>query len=240
VPFRDISKWRSIRAICFDLDNTLWDVWPTLLRAEQAVYAFLTEHYPRIVHRYSLESLRAEREAAIRDHPEWAHDVTQIRVTAIQRCAESVGYGGLIGQQAFAVFIRERNVVTLYRESRKTLERLQRHYRLFTLTNGNADLNEIGISDYFEASFTARDVGALKPSTRAFEHVLTAAGLNADQLLHVGDDPIADVQGARSSGIHPVWLNRDGALWASEHGAEPTCITRLDELLSLIDEGVCE
>jgi FMN hydrolase / 5-amino-6-(5-phospho-D-ribitylamino)uracil phosphatase len=239
VPFDRGPRWHAIRAICFDLDNTLWDVWPTLVRAEHAVYAFLTERYPRVTHRYSLESLRTERERVIRDHPEWAHDVTQIRVAAIQRCAESVGYGDLVGQAAFDVFIRERNVVSLYRECIDTLEQLKSRYRLFTLTNGNADLKAIGIQQHFEFSVTAREAGALKPSVQAFDHVLKISGLSAYEVLHVGDDPVADVHGARAAGMHPVWLNRDGALWSFEQGAEPTSIARLDELLALLHEGVC-
>lgn len=37
-----------IRAVCFDLDNTLWDVWPVIRRAEQAMYDLLALRYPQI------------------------------------------------------------------------------------------------------------------------------------------------------------------------------------------------
>ncbi len=39
----------KVRAICFDLDNTLWDVWPVIMRAEQKMYDFLAQRYPRVV-----------------------------------------------------------------------------------------------------------------------------------------------------------------------------------------------
>jgi FMN hydrolase / 5-amino-6-(5-phospho-D-ribitylamino)uracil phosphatase len=238
VPSNTSAKWLSIRAICFDLDNTLWDIWPTLVRAEQVVYAFLAERYPKITQRYSLESLRSERERVIREHSGWSHDVTQIRIHAIQACAESVGYSEPVGQAAFDVFIRERNVVTLYRDALPALDRLKQRYRLFSLTNGNADLQAIGLDSYFEASFAASDIGVLKPASAAFEYVINAARLKPHEIMHVGDDPIADVRGAHAAGLHPVWLNREGSLWALEHGGEPTTIARLDELLAMVDEGI--
>ena len=47
-----------LRALCFDLDNTLWDVWPVIRRAEQAMYDFLALRYPRVVARLTLEMMR--------------------------------------------------------------------------------------------------------------------------------------------------------------------------------------
>src|SRR5690349_801450 len=169
-----------IRAICFDLDNTLWDVWPTIMRAEQATYEFLTERYPRIAHRYSIEGLRTERERIAREHSHRSHDFTFIRIATLQACAESVGYTESVGEEAFQVFFRERNNVSFYRDALPILEQLHTRYRLFSLTNGNADLNAIGIARYFEGRFAARDVGALKPDAAIFRHMLESAGLAAE------------------------------------------------------------
>ena len=38
----------GIRGICFDLDNTFWDVMPVIERAEAAMYDFLALKYPRV------------------------------------------------------------------------------------------------------------------------------------------------------------------------------------------------
>ncbi len=223
-----------IRAICFDLDNTLWDVWPAILRAEQEAYAFLVERYPRITARYSLDALRVERERVVQDEPQMRHDFTYLRKASVHRCAQAVGYAQPVAEEAFAVFYRARNSVVPYKEVPEVLTALRRRYRLFTLTNGNADLSAIGLDHHFEARFAARDVGALKPDTAAFNHVLQKSALNAEQILFVGDDPIADVQGARAIGMQPVWVNRTGALWSQEHGSQPQTIARLDELEPLL------
>ena len=44
-----------IRAICFDLDNTLWDVFPVIMRAERAMYDFLAARYPKTVANNTIE-----------------------------------------------------------------------------------------------------------------------------------------------------------------------------------------
>src|SRR5690242_18515735 len=81
---------RTVSAICFDLDNTLWDVWPAIVRAEQEMYAFLNERYPRLCAKYSIEALRAERERVALDEPHMSHDFTYLRLATLRRCAQAV------------------------------------------------------------------------------------------------------------------------------------------------------
>ncbi len=52
---------RAFKAVCFDLDNTLWDVLPVIMRAEQVMYDFLGQRYPRVVAAMSIEAMREAR-----------------------------------------------------------------------------------------------------------------------------------------------------------------------------------
>jgi 2-haloalkanoic acid dehalogenase type II len=223
-----------ISAIVFDLDNTLWDVWPVIVRAEHEIYAFLSERYPRVAAKYSIDALRAERQQVADDEPHMGHDFTYLRKASLKRCAAAVGYPESMVEEAFEVFFRARNSVTLYRDVLPTLRKLHGRYRLFTLTNGNADLGAIGLRHFFDGHFAAREVGALKPDPMVFRHVLKHAQLPAESVLHIGDDPVADVQGARNAGMHSYWMNREGATWASHLGAPPPTVSRLDELLPVL------
>jgi len=223
-----------VAAIVFDLDNTLWDVWPVIVRAEQEMYAFLAERYPRVTAKYSIDSLRLEREQAAKDEPHMSHDFTYLRIAALKRCAQAVGYSEALAQEVFDVFYRARNAVNLYRDVLPSLEQLRGRYRLYTLTNGNADLTAIGLDHYFHASYAARHVGVLKPNPIVFRHVLAQLQLAPEQVLHIGDDPIADVQGARAVGMHSLWMNRDGARWDPALGTHPVTLSKLDDLLTLL------
>jgi putative hydrolase of the HAD superfamily len=223
-----------ITAVCFDLDNTLWEVWPVIVRAEQLMYAFLADRFPRVVARYSVEALRLERDRIALNEPAMAYDFTYLRLASLRHCAQAVGYEPVIADEVMEVFLRARNDVTLYRDVRPALDALRGSYRLFTLTNGNADLRAIGLDHYFESCYSAREIGALKPDAAAFKHVLETTGLRGEQMLYVGDDPIADVHGSRSSGLQPLWVNRTGAQWPAELGVRPLEVSDLGELPRLL------
>jgi len=49
-----------------------------------------------------------------------------------------------------------------------------------------------------------------KPDPAIFRIALRALGASANAVVHVGDDPIADVQGARATGLRAVLVRRTG------------------------------
>lgn len=218
-----------VRAVFFDLDNTLWDVHPVIVRAEHAMFDFLDARYPAVTARHDLDSMRAMRVQVAREFPDMRHDFTWLRLAALRRHADEAGYDESLAQQAFEVFYRTRNDVVLYEDVRPTLQRLARDYRLFAISNGNADLGVIGLAQYFEASLSARDAGMLKPDPRIFEILLHRAGVRAHESVHVGDDADADVEGARRAGVLPIWVNRDGVGWPLP-SLPPLVVAGLDEL----------
>lgn len=219
-----------IRAVFFDLDNTLWDVHPVIVRAEHAMFDFLQARYPAVTQRHDLDSMRALRVQVARECADRRHDFTWLRLEALRRHAREAGYGETMADEAFEAFFRARNEVVLYDDVRRTLQRLVEQYRLFAISNGNADLAVIGLAQYFEASLTAREAGMLKPDPRIFGILLARAGLHADEAAHVGDDADADVEGARRAGVTPIWLNRAGAAWPLPTPAPDHVVAGLDEL----------
>lgn len=224
---------QGIRAICFDLDNTLWDVWPVILRAEQSMYDFLAAQYPKTVANVTLEAMREARQQVMSEHPQMSHDFTFLRKQALRNLATLHGYTDDLVEEAFKVFIDARNDVALYEEVMPALEALKERYRLFTASNGNADLEKIGIAHLFERSIAARHVGALKPDPAVFRKVVEGTDLAIGEVMYVGDDPLLDVAGSRAAGMHPVWINRAGAAWPSDLEPPRLAITSLTELVEL-------
>ena len=92
-----------------------------------------------------------------------------------------------------------------------------------------------GSQRYFERALAARDAGMLKPDPRIFALLLERAGLDAARALHVGDDAVADVEGARRAGVTPVWLNRSGVRWPVAVSPPPLTVRTLLELAELLE-----
>ena len=204
----------DIRAIAFDLDNTLWDVEPVLERAEECLAAWLQEHCPRLA--LSRDEMRAAREQLARREPHNAHDVSYLRVAALAAHAREHGYDERIASEAFEVFLAARNEVEVFPDVAPALARLRRHYALASLSNGNADLTRIGLGHVFTVSLNARQIGAAKPHRRCFERLAEELLLPPGGIAYVGDDPQLDVAAARAAGLRTVWMNRRAHPWPQE------------------------
>ena len=204
----------DIRAIAFDLDNTLWDVEPVLERAEQCLAAWLQEHCPRLA--LSREQMRAAREQLARREPHNAHDLSYLRVATLTAYAREHGYDERVALDAFEVFLAARNVVEIFPDVAPALSRLRQRYALASLSNGNADLARIGLDHIFNVSLNARQIGAAKPHPRCFERLAGELALDPGAIAYVGDDPQLDVAAARAAGLRTVWMNRRALTWPQE------------------------
>jgi FMN hydrolase / 5-amino-6-(5-phospho-D-ribitylamino)uracil phosphatase len=231
----EVASMSHIRALCFDLDNTFWDVWPVIRRAEQRMYDFLAERYPRVVALVTLEAMREARERVAHRYPEMAHDFSFLRKQALRDHALQCGYDEALVEEAFNEFIKARNEVELYPDVLPGLERLRGRYRLFTATNGNADLEQIGLAHYFERTVNAREVGALKPAPAMFHRAIEGTDLVPHEVAYIGDDPALDVEGARRAGMRAVWVDRVQAPWPGHLDPPLHRVTDLTELVQLLD-----
>jgi putative hydrolase of the HAD superfamily len=222
----------AVRVLSFDLDDTLWPIAPVIVAAEAAMWQWLRSEHPEAMRAHSIESVREIRARIGTEFPERAHDMTFLRHRAIMELFASDTRAQQYADAAFEVFFAARNQVTLYPEVQQVLGKLRGRFRLFALSNGNADLKRCGLADFFEGHVSAISAGAAKPDARIFAHLARAAGVSAAQVLHIGDDPYTDVHGAREAGMQALWLNRDAKLWPEALGALPRTVKTLSEILS--------
>jgi putative hydrolase of the HAD superfamily len=219
------------RVLCFDLDDTLWAVGPVIAAAERLLLDWLRAHHPDVARDHGTDSMRTLRAAVARDFPERAHDVSFLRRTALERQFAAAGHTDThAAERAFEVFYAARNRVVFYPDVLPALERLRRRYRLFALSNGNADLHRCGIGGLFEGHVTAQAVGAAKPDARIFGALVRLTGVPAGAIVHVGDDPEADVVGARNAGLDAIWVNRAARAWPAEFAGPTRIVTTLEQL----------
>jgi 2-haloalkanoic acid dehalogenase type II len=201
------------RALTLDLDDTLWPITPAIERAEAALHAFLVERCPRTAVKYPIPEMRALRDRIARQHPEHAHDYTRQRRLSLAHALRESGEDVVHVDAAFAAFHAERNNIEFYPDALGALARLAAHAPVLALTNGNADLARIGIGAHFIGCVSAREAGHAKPDGPIFHAACKQLDLSPREVLHVGDDPVLDVDGARRAGLRTCWINRRAETW---------------------------
>lgn len=100
-----------------------------------------------------------------------------------------------------------------YEDTLEALGRLRdRGYRLGVISNFDSRLHGIlhglGMSALLDCVTVSSAAGDAKPGRRIFEQALGALDVGAADALHVGDDPVADVIGARAAGLEGVLIDR--------------------------------
>lgn len=223
-----------ILALTLDLDDTLWPVMPALEHADRAVDDWLQQHHPEVARTWPIPAMRELRARIAAERLDLAHDFTTQRQLTMQQAFAACGISEVPIDALWEIYFAARNRVELYPDTLPALKRLTARWPLASLTNGNADLQRVGLQSHFVHHVCARDTGVAKPDPRIFLAAAERLGVAPEQILHVGDDPAADVAGARDAGLRTAWINRHGQPWpAEELGAAPDLDLR--DLTALAD-----
>jgi putative hydrolase of the HAD superfamily len=226
-----------INVITFDLDDTLWDIYPVLIHAEQQVYEWLNDQVPDLCAQYDRQELRQHSFQIAQNFPELKHRLTELRIHTLAAVLEAEGISAsqalTMSKQAFEIFIKARHEVTLFDYAVPLLSSLSQNYKLGVLTNGNADVNRIGIGEYFNFSFASDQLNASKPQRDHFNAAENYCNCRAENMLHIGDDPRKDVQAAIDYGWHSIWVNFNNTEWKGR-GEPSAIVSSLEEITAAI------
>ena len=128
----------------------------------------------------------------------------------------------------------------LPRPSVRALETLREGWRIGVVTNGPPDIQArkvtaLGLQPLVDtvvyAHATGRGLG--KPDRAPFVDAARRLGVRVAQAVFVGDDPVADIGGARQAGMFAVRLQRGGRqMWEAACAADAV-IESLDEVPSV-------
>lgn len=201
-------KTHAIKAILFDLDETLWPLIPVLQSAEAALYAWLELNLPGVARQFSLAQLSELRSSLILSDARFTYDLWALRHATLHHACLVSGENAALVDQAMAVFSAARNAVTPFDDVLPGLMQLQNEFMLGSISNGFADLQAIGIAHHFQISLAAHQFGCAKPDPRIFHAACTALQIEPHQALYVGDDPLQDIEGAQNAGMRAIWMNR--------------------------------
>ncbi len=210
----------KIRAISLDLDDTLWPIWPVIERAERLLLQWLQQHAPATAAMCATPAaLREIRAHMVTHRPDLQHDMSGLRRESIRLALTRAGDDPALAEPAFEAFFAERQNVTFYPDVLPALEFMAARYPLVSLSNGNADLHRVGLARFFKGGVSAFAFGVAKPDVRIFHAAADLAGVAADEVLHIGDDTVLDILGARNAGMQTAWANRVEAIWPHDGDA---------------------
>jgi putative hydrolase of the HAD superfamily len=114
-------------------------------------------------------------------------------------------------EAAYAHFA-EAGVWELFPEVREVVEALRSRFDLAVVSNFDGRLRiileHLGVSKFFSHVFLSSELGADKPDPLIYERALRLSRLAPTEILHVGDDPVRDWQGAETAGLSVFRLER--------------------------------
>lgn len=228
-----------IKAVLFDLDDTLWPIVPVIERAENLLYDWLKRHAPGVARQATIASMRERRKALMATDPVYQLDLRALRHAVLVEEFISSGEDVAMVEQAMEVFSRARNEVTPFDDVLPALNSLRGRAVLGSVSNGVADLHAIGMAHFFQVSVAAHRFGCAKPASAIFHAACDALHVAPHEAVYVGDDLLLDVQGAQNAGLQGVWINRresEPAQGLHSHVRPDAICTTLYELEQWLNE----
>ncbi|MCL6642916.1 MAG: HAD family hydrolase [Candidatus Bipolaricaulota bacterium] len=208
---------KKLRAIFFDLDETLLDTSGCRPPAVEASFRVAAQKYPQLDgeawHRAS-EEVRAEM------HDLWlnsSNSGAELLREGAYRILKKLG----IDDKALAPHVSQAYYLTwvshlkLFPEVPEVLAELRGRYRLGIISNGPSDLQRYKLRLFelereFDPIVISGEIGVAKPDQKIFRYALERAGVSPEEALYVGDSPVYDIVGAKGAGMMMVWVNRSG------------------------------
>jgi putative hydrolase of the HAD superfamily len=86
-------------------------------------------------------------------------------------------------------------------------------------------LKHYGLLDFFAHLTFSDECGIRKPEPEIFHRTLRAAKAAPSDAIHVGDDPVLDVEGARAAGMRVIQLTTGRAPWFGARRPHATIAT---------------
>ena len=99
------------------------------------------------------------------------------------------------------------------KDARQTVRRLSRRVRVGVISNGRrriqkAKIRGLGIQNHLAVTVISGETRFRKPDAKIFETALKHAGCTPEEALFVGNEPVADIGGAKAVGMATAWTGR--------------------------------
>lgn len=228
------------KAILFDLDDTLLDMYSAMHRSWEEICADVAPGLGCDAGSLR-ETIRRESalfwadEGAVAEYrvkPLESRTIV-VRLSLLAMGLDDSGTEEIAGRSLRGYLER----VAPFADAIETLETLRSQgYRLGMVTNGSSDTQrqKIGrwqLEPYFDEIVIESEFGRGKPDPGVFRQALAGTGASPEEAWMVGDNLYADIGGAQGVGVHSVWIHRERLQFPDDPPAHPhRRIGHFDEL----------
>ncbi|APC85892.1 HAD-IA family hydrolase [Vibrio parahaemolyticus] len=230
-----------LKAIFFDMDETLCGTSQADKAAGQKFAAWIQQTYPQVsdpqafLQRY-LQGVYKKLNAEFPQLVALLPDENAFRCGLIQTILAENGIhiDAEQAQQAQHYFDSARmGAFTFFPGVKEMLTDLRKHYKLVVITNGpifsqHPKLKATQMDEWVDHIIVGGEEPEEKPAASIFQKALNLVEIKPEEALHVGDSLAADIAGANNMGILSVWVNATGA-------SNPTEITPNFEIRETVE-----
>jgi HAD superfamily hydrolase (TIGR01549 family) len=246
----------DVKAVYFDLDDTLCAYWDAAKKGLRLAFEDHPEHgqsADAMVQQWG-EAFR-EFSPTIKDthwYPKYLESGETTRIELMRRVLERAGsYDEALAVKLSHTYYVERHAaLELFPEVTEVLEVLHRRYKLGLITNGPADIQRqeietLRLGKYFDAVIIEGELGIGKPAPEVMRQAEKLMRFSGEEILFVGNSYKHDVLPARAAGWHHAWIRRPSDVSPTSKTGKPEpkpegapepeiTITDLRELLPLL------
>nr|WP_194709346.1 HAD family hydrolase [Vibrio parahaemolyticus] len=230
-----------LKAIFFDMDETLCGTSQADKAAGQKFAAWIQQTYPQVsdpqafLQRY-LQGVYKKLNAEFPQLVALLPDENAFRCGLIQTilAEDGIHIDAEQAQQAQHYFDSARmGAFTFFPGVKEMLTDLRKHYKLVVITNGpifsqHPKLKATQMDEWVDHIIVGGEEPEEKPAASIFQKALNLVDVKPEETLHIGDSLAADIAGANNMGILSVWVNATGA-------SNPTEITPNFEIRETVE-----
>ncbi|URJ24404.1 5-amino-6-(5-phospho-D-ribitylamino)uracil phosphatase YigB [Candidatus Blochmanniella camponoti] len=202
---------QPFHAITLDLDNTLYDNYPVINRAEEKSILFLQQYHPALSKIQNRDYYQSRKMLQFIE-PNICHDVNYWRWKSLKIILLQSGLtkneAQLGADYAMEIIIHWRNKIDISLSTHNVLSALSSKWPLIAITNGNANPISCGLQQYFQDVLRAGINGRAKPYKDMYYLASKRFGISCKNILHVGDDLNTDIKGAIHAGMQACWISQ--------------------------------
>lgn len=220
-PDRNLPNFSQVRAVYFDLDDTLCGYWnASKIGLREAFEAHpidgqtsedMVRHWASAFREFA-PTLKETGwyESYLKSGSPTRHE--QMRLTLVRVGIDDPSHAKNLSETYMSA--RDR-ALALFPDALDLLEYLKPKYPLGLITNGPADIQRqevqtLNLEGYFEPRiYIEGEVGEGKPSPRVFKRASDAVALQSHEILFVGNSYDHDIRPAIDAGWRTAWIRRD-------------------------------